>query len=118
MRFTILAPRQIEAVADEDGQWRAVQEWDVDVHEPCLVELPSGRSLAVFIYNGPISRAVAFERSLQSGEGFWAYLRDAVRPGLLSVATDGETYGHHFTFGEMALAFVLEQARQGRTICA
>ncbi|MGE4292499.1 MAG: DUF3536 domain-containing protein [Desulfovibrio sp.] len=114
LRFTILAPHQAEAVAGPDGQWRAVDEGDVDVRRPYRVELPSGRNLAVFFYNGPLSRAVAFEGLLADGERFWQRLAGQGADGLLSLGTDGETYGHHFRFGEMALAYVLEQARNGR----
>jgi hypothetical protein len=114
-RFVILAPRQAAAVADLDGSSRFdVDESNLDIFSPYAVLLPSGRSLAVFFYHGPLSHAVAFERLLENGEQFWQRLAKAARPGLLSLATDGETYGHHFPFGEMALAYVLEQARQGR----
>ncbi len=118
--FTILAPRQARAVAMLDGRpaddaaWMPVDEHSLDIRDPYLVELPSGRSMAVFFYDGALSRAVAFERLLQDGEGFWRRLVGAAGPGLLSVCTDGETYGHHFTFGEMALAHVLGQGYSGR----
>jgi len=114
-RFVVLAPRQAASVADLDGSNRCdVDEFSLDVFLPYTVRLPSGRSLAVFFYHGPLSQAVAFERLLENGEQFWQRLVASARPGLLSLATDGETYGHHFPFGEMALAYVLEQARQGR----
>ena len=113
--FTILAPRQANAVAPvANGHWTPVDQDSLDIRQPYLVKLPSGRSIHVFFYDGPLSQAVAFERLLADGEGFWRKISAKASPGLLTLATDGETYGHHFTFGEMALAFVLDQARQER----
>ena len=113
--FTVLAPRQAMAVAPlEGGHWTPLDQGTLDIRQPYLVKLPSGLSISVYFYDGPLSQAVAFERLLADGEGFWRRLSQASGPGLLTLATDGETYGHHFTFGEMALAFVLDQARQGR----
>jgi hypothetical protein len=113
--FTILAPGQAKAVGPlTNGHWTAVDQGSLNIRQPYLVKLPSGRSISVFFYDGPLSQAVAFERLLADGETFWRRLSQAASPGLLALATDGETYGHHFTFGEMALAFVLDQARQGR----
>ncbi|MEF2144487.1 MAG: DUF3536 domain-containing protein [Desulfovibrionaceae bacterium] len=115
VKFTILSPRQAEALAPTDQeQWRSVTEHEVDVRRPYRVDLPSGRSIAVFFYNGPLSQAIAFEGLLADGERFWQRLVGQGSSGLLSVGTDGETYGHHHRFGEMALAYVLEQARQQR----
>ena len=105
IRFTVLAPHQAK-----------VPHGSVDPTRPYRVVLPSGRSIAVFFYDGPVSRAVAFEHLLGSGERFLARLlsafpTDAGRggPQLVHIATDGETYGHHHKFGEMALAYVLER---------
>ena len=114
LAFTVLAPRQAEAVADPGSDdWRPVNEDSLDISCPYRVELPSGRTMAVFFYHGALSQAVAFERLLEDGERFWERLSGAAGEGLLSLATDGETYGHHFTFGEMALAFVLDTAASG-----
>ena len=112
--FTILAPSQAVAVSDDGRNWRDVDAGSLDIREPYAVRLPSGRSIAVFFYHGPLSQAVAFDRLLTDGENFFRRLSAAAGPGLLSLATDGETYGHHFKFGEMALAYVLDQARSGR----
>ncbi len=111
LKFTILAPRQAEAVAGlEDENWQEVDEGTLDTSKPYLVKLPSGNEISVFFYDGPLSQAVAFERLLQDGRGFWDRLLSRRNSPLLSLATDGESYGHHFKFGEMALAYVLEQA--------
>ena len=90
----------------------------VDPTHPYLVRLDQGRSIAVFFYDAPPSRAIAFEGLLNSGEAFGARLLDGFRPALpdapaqseaqLShVATDGESYGHHHKYGEMALAYAM-----------
>jgi hypothetical protein len=122
VRFTILAPRQAREVADiapEGGRenWAPATEANLDICEPYLVELPEGRSIAVYFYDGPLSQAVAFEGLLRHGDVFWGKLSSLAAQGggkgLLALATDGETYGHHFKFGEMALAFALSQARAG-----
>ena len=71
----------------------------VDTTRPYLVRFASGASIAVFFYNGPTSRAIAFEGLLNSGENFAARLKagfkDSAQPQLVHVATDGESYGHH-----------------------
>lgn len=113
--FTVLAPRQALAVAGlSSNDWRPVDEGTLDASRPYLVELPGKRAIAVFFYNGPLSQAVAFEGLVKDGERFWQRLRSASKGGLLSLATDGETYGHHFKFGEMGLAYVLDQGMHGR----
>jgi len=115
IRFTVLAPCQAAFVADLDGgNRRAVSEWDMDISRPYRAVLPSGRYVDIFFYHGGLSQAVAFERLLADGENFWRRLSGAAGPGLLALATDGETYGHHFQFGEMALAYVMAQAASGR----
>ena len=113
LAFTILAPSQARRVRPLRGRnWRDVSDGRVDPSRAYLAKLPSGRSIALFFYDGPISRAVAFEGLLRRGE----YLADRLAgafsdsrdwPQLVHMATDGETYGHHHGQGEMALAYAL-----------
>ncbi|MBI9111430.1 DUF3536 domain-containing protein [Maridesulfovibrio ferrireducens] len=113
--YTLLAPRQAEALAElNSNDWHQVDEGSLNIKEPYLVELPSGKTISVFFYDGGLSQAVAFEGLLKNGEDFWNKLSGASGEGLLSIGTDGETYGHHFEFGEMALAYVLSQGATGR----
>jgi len=113
VKFTVLAPRQAK-------RWRARGEkaWTegngdaIDPSKPYLQRLPSGREITLFFYDGPISQGVAFEGLLNSGVAFANRIKDAFsekREGvqLAHIATDGETYGHHHRFGDMALAFAL-----------
>ncbi|MGB9920080.1 MAG: DUF3536 domain-containing protein [Moorellales bacterium] len=113
--FTVLAPHQARRVRPPGGKtWEEVEAGALDLTRPYLVRLPRGLSLAVFFYDPAISGAVAFGDLLNDGERFARRLlaafseAGAAGPQLVSVATDGETFGHHHRFGEMALAYALE----------
>ena len=119
--FTILEPHQIARVRRDDGDWR--DGTDADPREPHLVRLPSGATIAIFLYSGDVARAIAFEGALSDGHALVDLLEDQFdrgreHPQLVSVATDGESYGHHHRFGEMALAYALREIerRDGLTL--
>jgi alpha-amylase/alpha-mannosidase (GH57 family) len=112
IRFTILAPHQARRVRQTGGGWNDVSGGKIDPTMAYELHLPSGRQLAIFFYDGPIARAVAFEGLLDSGQNFAQRLTGAFSdkrswPQLVHIATDGETYGHHHRFGDMALAYAL-----------
>ena len=102
------------------GDWIHTAGASVDPTRPYLVRFPSGLSIAVFFYDGPTSRAVAFEGLLNSGEEFASRLklgfRDGSQPQLVHIATDGESYGHHHKHGEMALSYALQLLEQEKGI--
>ncbi|HET8916453.1 MAG TPA: glycoside hydrolase, partial [Candidatus Binatia bacterium] len=113
IRFTILAPHQADRVRPIGGRvWHDVSGSRIDPTQAYEQRLPSGRKIALFFYDGPIARAVAFEGLLSSGEHLANRLVGAFddgrnRPQLVHIATDGESYGHHHRFGDMALAYAL-----------
>ena len=115
IRFVILAPHQAARIRRiGETVWHELNGAEIDPTQTYRQALPSGRSVAVFFYDGPISRAVAFEGLLSHGEHFIERLTGAFsgaqdHPQLVHIATDGESYGHHHRFGDMALAYVLEQ---------
>ncbi len=143
VRFTVLAPHQcarfrklpkssqnvgiptgvagaVEGPASPTQElntpWTETPNSTVDTSRPYRVTLDGGRSIDIFFYNGPASRAIAFEGLLNNGENFAQSLVKHLRssdanpndPAQLShVATDGESYGHHHKHGEMALSYAL-----------
>lgn len=120
--FTVLSPYQACRVRDiGGGEWRDVGGGRIDPRLPYLCRLPSGRTIALFFYDGPISHDVAFGDLLGNGERFAKRLLSAFsggdgpsgsgQPELVHIATDGETYGHHHRFGDMALAYALNYIR-------
>ena len=135
IRFTVLAPNQCARVRSlahsftrgSDGTvsegappWHQTPDATVDSTRPYLVRLKTGREIAVFFYDGPRSRAIAFEGLLNSGEAFASRLEsgfksDTREPQLVHVATDGESYGHHHRHGEMALSWALKLIERGST---
>jgi hypothetical protein len=122
IKFTVLAPHQclhIRSLKDGTG-WTETSNASVDTTRPYLVRFDSGVSIAVFFYDGPASRAIAFEGLLNSGESFAARLnggfKDNTQPQLVHVATDGESYGHHHKYGEMALAYALRLLEADKTV--
>lgn len=112
IEFTVLAPHQAAAVRPPGRKdWLDVRGSRIDPRRGYFVRLPSGRRIALFFYDGPVSSAVAFEQLLSNGDKFRTRLMGAFDarggPQLVHIATDGETYGHHHRYGDMALAYAL-----------
>ena len=113
VKFTVLAPHQ--ALRERPlgaATWEETN--GIDPSRAYLWRGPRGLTLAIFFYDGHISRAIAFDRLLERAENLVAWLNAAFSetrtwPQLVHCATDGETYGHHSRFGEMALAAAVQQ---------
>jgi alpha-amylase/alpha-mannosidase (GH57 family) len=115
IKFTVLAQHQAARVRKLGGRsWKDVSGGRIDPSRAYLCRLPSGNKINLFFYDGPISQAVAFEKLLDNGASFANRLKNGFSdkrswPQLMHIATDGETYGHHHKYGDMALAFALDQ---------
>jgi hypothetical protein len=108
--FTILAPAQIAAIRKlgdpgEHGDWRDAS---ADLPGTLRWRHPDDPGLGVdlVVYDGPLSHDVAF------GEFVSQVVVDRVvdrgRPGdLISVACDGETFGHHHAYADRGVAHAL-----------
>ena len=114
IKFTVLAPHQAKRIRLKNTEaWENVPNASIDPTMPYEVDLTTGRKIAIFFYNGPISNELAFEDLLKSGEDFarrltGAFSEKSARPQLVHIANDGETYGHHHRFGDMALAYAID----------
>jgi len=140
IQFTLLAPHQAarirpledantatsslnstEHAPENPSDWQDVEGALIDTHRAYLQRLPSGRTITLFFYDGPLSRSIAFEQLLNHGDQFADRLRDAFSPDpqaaeIVHIATDGESYGHHHRHGEMALAFALRRLERDESI--
>ncbi|MGB3800363.1 MAG: glycoside hydrolase, partial [Lewinella sp.] len=112
IKYTILAPRQCKSVrASANDDWKDVH-GGVDPRRGYTCNLPSGRSIALFFYDGDVAKAVAFEGLLNDGRFLADKLMNSLDANdevqLAHIATDGESYGHHHSKGEMAMAACLD----------
>ncbi|MFW6123515.1 MAG: DUF3536 domain-containing protein, partial [Thermodesulfobacteriota bacterium] len=120
MKYVILSPHQARRVKPLDGgAWEQVQAHTLDTTQAYRALLPDASGVPdprqyidVFFYNGNVASDLSFGDLLKDSQQFAARLvegfrDDLPRPQLLNVATDGENYGHHHKFGELALAHAL-----------
>jgi alpha-amylase/alpha-mannosidase (GH57 family) len=127
MRYLILSPFQASRARPFGGKkWADVSQGRIDTTQPyrCFIHDASGKKLLdqfidIFFYNGIISKEVAFGDLLKDGNNFsnrfaQFYQESRERPQLIHIATDGETYGHHMKFGDMALAYALDKGFPAR----
>jgi hypothetical protein len=103
--FTVLAPGQAAH--------------DIDTRFPHRWQHPDGRGIDIVFYDGGLSHAVAFELPALSSQQFVDRIAGASTPGgAVTLATDGESFGHHHHFGERLLAHALtiEAPARGLTV--
>ena len=116
IKFTILSPYQaLKMRKIGDKEWTDVSWGNIDPARAYKYNIKSNPKLSIdlFFYDGAISRSVAFDELLKDGNKFVRRLKEGVSdtrdyPQLINIATDGESYGHHTKFGDMALAYVLK----------
>ena len=120
VRFTVLAPDQAGEWREPEDEWQDCSEHGIDsrVAYKYVHRDGSGRSLAVFFYDGEISKMIAFEKAARSSAHFVDLFqsRDAEPHHLIHAATDGETYGHHAPFTDLGLAYALFVEAERRDI--
>ena len=116
IKFTILSPYQAQRIRKEgEGTWQDVSWGNIDPARAYryYIESDPGKYIDLFFYDGAISRSVAFDNLLLDGNKFNKRLMEGVSDcrdfaQLVNIATDGESYGHHTKFGDMALSYVLK----------
>jgi len=120
IKFTILSPYQVlrvRRIGSNDQSWSDVSWGSIDPGQAYRYFLKDGtdRYIDLFFYDGSISKAVAFESLLYNGDQFISKLKGGISSSreynnqLIHIATDGESYGHHTKFGDMALSYVLKR---------
>ena len=112
IKFTILSPYQINKVFSEN-KWIDVSNGSIDYTKPYKVILKNGKEIIIFVYDGYLSKSIAFDNLLQDGNKFInsiksRFKKDSKEQQLVTMATDGETFGHHKKFGELALSYVFD----------
>ncbi len=111
VKFTVLSPNQVKAVRPTaEAKWQSKDYHSIDTRRAYKCNLPSGKTIDLFFYDGNTAKDVAFNKLLNSGQVFADRLLQPIdaKNQLIHIATDGESYGHHHKFGEMAMAYAIE----------
>ncbi|MFA6119176.1 MAG: DUF3536 domain-containing protein [Parachlamydiales bacterium] len=121
IKFTILSPYQADKIKKvEEKNWVDVNGGKINPQFPYLCNLPSGKKIIIFFYDGSISHDIAFSDLLKNGDNFanrliGTFPNDS-ETRLVHVATDGETFGHHHKFGDMALAHCFRRIEKDKNV--
>lgn len=116
IKFVILSPWQCKAVQTTEGSWQLTSGDQVPYDRPFLLEGSDHKSLPAFFYHPQLASSISFGHMLRDADAMYRSLEEIVRkdrPQLLHTATDGEIYGHHEPFGDMALAALIRKVRDG-----
>lgn len=135
VKYVIMAPTQFEAFREinTDSPYENTQDWsyqaphEMDTHQAYRIYPRNEKGqpicegyLDAFFYDGPLSTAVSFENILKDanvfGDRIAGSFQDQGKPELLSIATDGESYGHHDKFGDMCLAYFFDRIAKKKNI--
>ena len=117
IKFTILSPYQAKSIRklNSKDNWQDVSWGNIDPARAYRYYIKSDKSkyIDLFFYDGSISKSVAFDELLKDGNKFISRLKEGISNQrdynqLVNIATDGESYGHHTKFGDMALSYVLK----------
>src|SRR4029077_2763079 len=98
IKFTVLAPHQVSKPLERGL--------------PARIDLGSGRSIAVFVYDGGLSHDVAFGPLTTDADRLTQALARTPSGALTSIAVDGETFGHHHKGADQTLATVIHRLQQ------
>lgn len=112
LRFTVLSPYQAAQFRHiGELEWSDASGGRIDPTRAYryLHSDGSGRGIDIIFYDGPLSRGIAFEGALRTSQDFLQTMARGKGEGpMITVATDGESYGHHFHFGDRTIAHALD----------
>ena len=118
IKFVILSPSQAECFRpmQENAQWISTVSHGIDTRRTYRI-FPRNRDgqrlpghLDVFFFDEGLSKEVSFGALLKDAHILGNKLRScydesSVTDQVVTIATDGETFGHHKPFGDMCLAY-------------
>ncbi len=124
LKYIILSPYQAEYIRKlGTDKWIDVKGGRIDTRVPYRLyskKYPD-RYINVFFYDGDLSHKISFEKLLTDGERLYEEIKVRIpqnsnKISVISTATDGETYGHHHKFGEMAVAYLFGEKLKNSAI--
>ena len=113
IKFTICSPFQAQSFRKKDGEWIDCDDGSIPTGRPYRVYIED-RFLDIFFFDRHISTAISFEHLLNNADYFRERLAGcyAQNSDLVNIATDGETFGHHEPFANMAITALIKKCHE------
>ncbi len=111
IKFVVLSPWQAESI-----NGIRLKGSPAPCDRPFIIKGKSGQ-LAAFFYDPELASGISFGHLLRDADSLYGKLcemKNRKNPALIHWATDGEIYGHHEAFGDMALAALIKKIEEGR----
>ncbi|MDT4762910.1 DUF3536 domain-containing protein [Sphaerochaeta sp. PS] len=115
LSFVILSPWQCKSIEDENGQMVDLAGKSAPYGKPFILTGEKGRTISAFFYNPSLAEGISFGHLLQDADNLYARLltiKAEEQQDLIHTATDGEIYGHHEPYGDMALAALIRKVEE------
>ena len=107
VEFVILSPWQCRAVDRTGKKLVSLDGKPAPYDRAYLLTGEKGGTISAFFYNPQLAEGISFGHYLRDADQLYDKLlaiKSKDGPALIQTATDGEIYGHHEPYGDMALA--------------
>ena len=115
LKFVILSPWQCKSVEDESGKMTDLNGKSAPYGKPFILTGAKGNTISAFFYHPSLAEGISFGHLLRDADNLYARLLTIKREEkekLIQTATDGEIYGHHEPYGDMALAALIKKVHE------
>lgn len=115
IKFVVLSPWQCKSIENDAGELIDLQGKPAPYGQPFILTGKNGSTLAAFFYNPSLAEGISFGHLLRDADNLYASLLSIKRNDqqrLIHTATDGEIYGHHEPYGDMALSALIKKVQE------
>ncbi|MCR5732846.1 MAG: DUF3536 domain-containing protein [Sphaerochaetaceae bacterium] len=112
IKFIVLSPWQCAKVEDENGNLVDLGNGCAPYCRPYILTGKTGKTVSCFFYHPGLASDISFGHALRDADKLYKQLveiKNKDKEKLIHTATDGEIYGHHEPFGDMALAALIKK---------
>lgn len=110
--FIILSPWQCKAIEDENNNIIELNNNPAPYDTCFYIYGEKGKKINAFFYNPQLAEGISFGHLLRDADNLYNVIKNISNKdntNFIHTATDGEIYGHHEPFGDMALAALVRK---------